>query len=176
MNSRKSEVSYTTPSKVPYHQNNRKGRFDLSNEQLKEIKAAFNLLDSLNTGKIDYHELKVAMRALGFDVKKKEVLDLIQKYDKTNTGYIDFENFKEIMVKKFSERDPMDEINRAFELFDEDNKGNIVFKDLKRVSMELGHNLTDDDLRAMIEEFDNDRDGAISKEDFVNIMRQTSLY
>ncbi|UKJ87752.2 centrin 3 [Theileria orientalis] len=176
MNSRKSEVSYTPSSKLSYTQNNRRARFELRSDQMKEITAAFNLLDSSNSGKIDYHELKVAMKALGFDVKKQEVLDLIAKYDKTNTGYVDFENFKEIMVKKFSERDPMDEINRAFALFDEDNKGNIVFKDLKRVSMELGHDLSDEDLRAMIEEFDNDRDGAISKEDFISIMRQTSLY
>ncbi|AFZ80373.1 centrin, putative [Theileria equi strain WA] len=176
MNSRKSEASYNTPIKIAFGQNNRRGRFELRSDQLKEISAAFNLLDSNNTGRIDYHELKVAMRALGFEVKKQEVLDLIAKYDKTNSGNIDFENFKDIMTKKFYERDPMDEINRAFDLFDEDKKGKIVFNDLKRVSRELGHDLSDEDLRAMIEEFDNDRDGAISKEDFVGIMRQTTLY
>ncbi|ORM39645.1 Caltractin [Babesia sp. Xinjiang] len=170
------ESNYNGPSKLVSGQNNRRGKTEIREDHLREISAAFSLLDSANTGKIDYHELKVAMRALGFEAKKQEVLQLMSKYDTMETGYIDFEAFKEIMVKKISERDPMDEINRAFELFDEDNKGKISFKDLKRVSKELGHNLSDDELRAMIDEFDNDRDGAISKEDFVTIMRQTTIY
>ncbi len=45
-------------------------RQELSEEQKQEIKEAFDLFDTDKTGTIDYHELKVAMRALGFDVKK----------------------------------------------------------------------------------------------------------
>ena len=45
-------------------------RAELSDEQKQEIKEAFDLFDTDKTGTIDYHELKVAMRALGFDVKK----------------------------------------------------------------------------------------------------------
>lgn len=48
----------------------RKQRHELSEEQKQEIKEAFDLFDTDKTGTIDYHELKVAMRALGFDVKK----------------------------------------------------------------------------------------------------------
>ena len=50
--------------------NKRKQRQELSEEQRQEIKEAFDLFDTDKTGTIDYHELKVAMRALGFDVKK----------------------------------------------------------------------------------------------------------
>ena len=48
----------------------RRARQELSDEQRQEIKEAFELFDTDKTGTIDYHELKVAMRALGFDVKK----------------------------------------------------------------------------------------------------------
>ena len=48
----------------------RRQRQELSEEQKQEIKEAFDLFDTDKTGTIDYHELKVAMRALGFDVKK----------------------------------------------------------------------------------------------------------
>ncbi|KAK1934816.1 putative centrin 3 [Babesia divergens] len=170
------DINYNATNRLNFGENLRNGKSVVRDDHLKEISAAFSLLDSANTGKIDYHELKVAIRALGFDVKKQEVLQLMAKYDTMETGYIDFDGFKSIMIKKISERDPMEEINRAFELFDEDDKGKISFKDLQRVSKELGHNLGDEELRAMIEEFDNDRDGAISKEDFINIMRQTTIY
>ena len=50
--------------------NPKRRRQELSEEQRQEIKEAFELFDTDKTGTIDYHELKVAMRALGFDVKK----------------------------------------------------------------------------------------------------------
>lgn len=52
-------------------------KFQLSEDQKHEIKEAFDLFDTEKTGKMDYNELKVTLKALGFDLKKKEVLDLI---------------------------------------------------------------------------------------------------
>lgn len=38
---------------------------ELSEDQKQEIKEAFDLFDTERSGSIDYHELKVIMRALG---------------------------------------------------------------------------------------------------------------
>ena len=70
----------------------------------------------------------------------------------------------------------MDEILKAFKLFDEEGDGNISVKNLRRVARELGENLSDQELEAMVEEFDSDGDGKINQEDFINIMTQSSLY
>ena len=152
-------------------QGKKKMRQELSEEQKQEIKEAFDLFDTNKTGTIDYHELKVAMRALGFDVKKPEVVDLMNEYDREGTGSIEYPDFLDIMTTKIRNRDPVEEIMKAFKLFDEDNTGRITLRNLKRVARELGENFSDDELQAMIDEFDKDQDGEISSEEFLNIMK-----
>jgi len=153
----------------------RRGRFEISEEQKQEVKEAFDLFDTDKSGSIDYHELKVAIRALGFDVRKPEVLELMRQYDKENLGRIEYHDFLEIMTQKISDRDPSEEMFKAFRLFDDDGTGYISLKNLKRVARELGEHLSDEELRAMIDEFDKDADGQISQDEFLNIMKQSSI-
>ena len=49
----------------------------------------------------------------------------------------------------------------------------ITLKNMRRVAKELGENLTDDELQAMIDEFDRDQDGAISSDEFFAIMKSS---
>jgi centrin-3 len=64
-------------------------RPELSDEQKQEIKEAFELFDTDKDGAVDYHELKVAMRALGFDLKKAEELKTLRDHDKTGHGLLE---------------------------------------------------------------------------------------
>ena len=68
----------------------------LSEEQKQEIKEAFDLFDTDHDGAIDYHELKVAMRALGFELKKAEVLKLIRDHDRQGDDLMEFDDFNKI--------------------------------------------------------------------------------
>eukprot|EP00971_Amphidinium_carterae_P131621 2606733-Amphidinium_carterae.1 len=57
-----------------------------------------------------------------------------------------------MMTHKILNRDPKDEILKAFRLFDDDETGKISFKNLKRVAKELGERMTDEELQEMIDE------------------------
>lgn len=50
------------------------------------------------------------------------------------------------MSEKILARDPMEEIRRAFQLFDDDNTGKISLRNLRRVAKEIGDRLEDDEL------------------------------
>merc|ERR1712167_293872 len=131
-----------------------KKRSELTEEQRQEIKEAFDLFDTDGSGTIDAKELKVAMRALGFEPKKEEIRKMIAD----------------------AERDPREEMLKAFRLFDDDETGKISFKNLKRVAKELGENMTDDEIQEMIDEADRDGDGEIGEEEFMRIMKKTNLF
>ncbi|KAJ3041559.1 Calcium-binding component of the spindle pole body (SPB) half-bridge [Rhizophlyctis rosea] len=160
---------YTNPK-----QKRRHARPELTEEQKLEIKEAFELFDTDKDNALDYHELKVAMRALGFDVKKAEVLKILREYDKEGHGMIEFDDFNKVMTERMLDRDPLEEIKKAFQLFDDDGTGKISLRNLRRVAKEIGENLDDDELQAMIDEFDLDQDGEINEQEFIGIMTDTN--
>eukprot|EP01084_Bolivina_argentea_P013711 25707_1 len=151
-------------------------RFDLTDEQKQEIKEAFELFDTDGSGSIDAKELKVAMHALGFEPKKEEIRKMIEDIDVDGSGTIDFQEFLSMMTQKMSEKDSEEDILKAFKLFDDDETGKISFRNLKRVAKELGENMCDEELQEMIDEADMDGDGEICEEEFLRIMKKTSLY
>jgi len=181
-------------------------RFELSQEQKQEIKEAFDLFDSDGKKKLDYHEVKVALRALGFDPNSSNsninsnsnskfqnhssaisndhgnsgtssafYEHLRQDYDRQNTGYLEFEDFQDLLYTRYSQETPQELASKAFKLFDEANLGYVDVKTLRKVARELGERLSDDELGAMIEEFDLDGDGVINEEEFGKIMTESFL-
>ena len=82
-------------------------RQELTEKQKKDIKEAFDLFDADGSGVIDIKELKVALRALGFEPKKDEIKKLISEInteskDKENTNSIDYTEFLQIMTAKMN--------------------------------------------------------------------------
>ncbi|XP_076842737.1 centrin-3 [Brachyhypopomus gauderio] len=163
-------MSLSLRNELSAEKSKRKKRRELTDEQKDEIKEAFELFDTDKDKEIDYHELKVAMRALGFEVKKVDVLNILKDYDKNGTGKITYEDFKDVVTDRILDRDPKEEILKAFKLFDDDDSGKISLRNLRRVARELGEDVNDDELRAMIDEFDTDGDGEINQEEFISIM------
>merc|ERR1712139_212162 len=122
----------------------------LSEEQLDEIREAFSLFDSDASSAIDVRELKAAMRALGFEVKNEGLKKMVTDIDNDGNGTIEFTEFLQMMTGKMGEKDPREDIEKVFKLFDDDNTNKISFRNLARVAEELGENIDDEELQDMI--------------------------
>merc|ERR1712070_699791 len=147
-------------------------------DQKAEIKEAFDLFDTDGTGTIEAKELKVALRALGFEPKKEELKKLVSDLDRSSSshgqGMLDFNEFLEIMTAKMSEKDSKEQTLKAFQLF-KGPSGKISFDDLKAVAKELGEMMSDEELQEMIREADKDDDNEVSEEEFMRIIRRSTL-
>ena len=157
---------------------------ELTEVQKAEVKEAFDLFDSNGQGMIDLQALKVALRALGFEPQKEEIKKLVSDQnnniahrdkdrdsrDKEGQVTIDFNDFLDIMTTKMSERDSEQELSKAFILFGQ-SKDHITFEDLKTIARELGENMSDDELKEMMFEANrHDREGNVTREEFMNIL------
>ncbi len=65
-------------------------------------------------------------------------------------------------------------------MFDDDHSGKISLKNMKRVARELGENLSEEELQAMIDEFDRDQVGGWAFRErvlyFVYAYDQSNIY
>jgi Ca2+-binding EF-hand superfamily protein len=94
------------------------------------------------TGTIDPKELKAAMQSLGFEAKNQTIYQMIADIDKDGNGSIDFEEFLDMMTAKMSDKDTREDIQKVFNLFDDDQSGKISLRNLKRVAKELGETMS----------------------------------
>ncbi|CAG8053197.1 unnamed protein product [Penicillium olsonii] len=144
----------------------------LTEEQVSEYKEAFSLFDKDGDGQITTKELGTVMRSLGQNPSESELQDMINEVDADNNGTIDFPEFLTMMARKMKDTDSEEEIREAFKVFDRDNNGFISAAELRHVMTSIGEKLTDDEVDEMIREADQDGDGRIDYNEFVQLMMQ----
>jgi Ca2+-binding EF-hand superfamily protein len=94
----------------------------LNAKQKADIKDAFDHFDQGGAGKIRKKELKVILRALGFDPSNEELDKLMQGTNGDNTtDSIDFQEFMDIMLTKIEEKLSPNDIKYAFKKIAECN-------------------------------------------------------
>ena len=146
----------------------RKPPASFTDEQIEEIREAFNLFDSDGSGAINYKELKAAMRALGFDTSKEEMQKIIDEIDADGSGEIEFPEFMQMMTGKMGAVESYAEIMKLFSRFDRNGKGYIDFSDVKYIAKELGENVPEAYLEQMI--IQAGANGRVSPEQFHKVL------
>ncbi|KJH53161.1 EF hand [Dictyocaulus viviparus] len=159
----------------------------------KEAEAAFAMCNEERPHLLKLSDLKLVMRALGFDPRNAQIDQMTMRFremQRTKVGghqgshhsvivtdHMDVDEFLEILKEDGIEKDETtDEMRSAFKLFDKEGKGWITAENLRQVAIELGEELSEEDLEEMIQEASKDAEGRVAEADFFAIMKRTCLY
>ncbi|XP_078437444.1 uncharacterized protein LOC144708023 [Wolffia australiana] len=145
----------------------------LTQGQIAEFKEAFCLFDKDGDGSITLDELTSVIRSLGNVVNQDEIQEMIDEVDVDHNGTVDFHEFISIMTSKTKDADASDELTEAFKVFDRDQNGYISADELRNVMINLGENMSDEEVDQMIREADLDGDGQVNFDEFVRMMMTT---
>lgn len=78
----------------------------LDDDQLAELRAAFDTIDEDNNGFITLQELDTALRCVNIKLPGYEIRELIGKYDKNHQdGKLDMEEFTQLYIQEKTKRD-----------------------------------------------------------------------
>lgn len=143
---------------------------NMSQEPEKEVHRHFTRLDKDGNGYLAADELKLLLLDMGFApvAAKEEAENMLKAADENNDGQVDFEEFKQVWHRKLlSQHDQY--IHRVFAVFDDNGDGYIDARELQSV---LGDDF--DNIKAMIDEVDENNDGKLSFVEFQKAMQEES--
>ncbi|MCD7473351.1 Calcium-dependent protein kinase 21 [Datura stramonium] len=142
---------------------------NLSEEEIKGLKAMFANMDTDNSGTITYEELKSGLARLGSKLSEAELKQLMEAADVDGNGTIDYIEFVTATMHRHRlERD--DHLFKAFQYFDTDRSGFITRDELESAMKEYGMG-DEATIKEIIAEVDTDHDGRINYEEFCAMMR-----
>uniref|UniRef100_A0A0D9XZE0 non-specific serine/threonine protein kinase n=1 Tax=Leersia perrieri TaxID=77586 RepID=A0A0D9XZE0_9ORYZ len=126
---------------------------NLSEEEITGLKEMFKMMDTDNSGQIDYEELKAGLDRVGANMKESEIYQLMQAADIDNSGTLDYDEFIAATLH-LNKVEREDHLYAAIQYFDKDRSGYITSDEVQQACDEFG--IEDVRLEDMIGEVDQD--------------------
>ncbi|XP_075490180.1 LOW QUALITY PROTEIN: calcium-dependent protein kinase 10-like [Primulina tabacum] len=142
----------------------------LSVEEVEVMRDMFALMDTDRDGKVSYEELKAGLRKVGSQLAEPEIKLMMDVADVDGNGVLDYGEF--VAVTIHLQRMENDEhFRRAFMFFDRDGSGYIELHELQEALVDDSGETDNDVINDIMREVDTDKDGQISYDEFVAMMK-----
>ena len=125
----------------------------LSRKELGAVKKMFRLFQDRD-GTIDPHDVITSMQTLRLNEKSPVIYELFEEFDtpENSKNRLDYEEFVDLLSQKLSDKDSQKSIERFYEAFlTNTNKDKIDFDVLKKVAQDVGDDITDEQIRKLLE-------------------------
>ncbi|CAL1406357.1 unnamed protein product [Linum trigynum] len=142
----------------------------LSLEEVEVIRDMFTLMDTDGDGKVSYEELRAGLWNVGSQLAEPEIKMLMEVADVDGNGTLDYGEFVAVTIH-LQKMENNEHVRRAFVYFDKDGSGYIDLDELREALVD-GNGETDEAaLNDIMREVDTDKDGCISYDEFVTMMK-----
>ncbi|KAL6202778.1 hypothetical protein ACLB2K_026483 [Fragaria x ananassa] len=142
----------------------------LSVEEVAGIKEAFQLMDADNKGKVSLDQLRSGIQKLGQQIPDPDLKILMEAADVDGDGALNYGEFVAVSVhlKKMANDE---HLRKAFEFFDQNQSGYIEIEELRNALNDDVDAGGEEVIHAIMHDVDTDKDGRISYEEFVAMMK-----
>lgn len=141
-----------------------------SKEQVEDLRATFSMFDTDGSGSISREELLIVLRRFGQNIESLNLSNIMNEIDSNNDGVVDFNEFLTILEKSKIGGDDECELQTAFDMIDTNNDGFISGLELKTLLEKVNYSMTDDEIVAIMDECDINRDGLLDYSEFHKLM------
>ncbi|CAF0929040.1 unnamed protein product [Brachionus calyciflorus] len=142
----------------------------LTEKDKEDLKKAFNKYDKKNSGNIKPNEIADVFRMAGQNPTIEDCNKMIAEAEEPGTGMLMFEDLEKICEKYWRNYENYAlELREACVAFDRQDMGLMDFDEVKRILMQYGEQLDDNDIDLFASAFVNDT-GKIIVDDFIKQM------
>ncbi|GFQ03923.1 calcium-dependent protein kinase 10 [Phtheirospermum japonicum] len=133
-------------------------------------KDMFTLMDTDDDEKITYEELKAGLKKVGSQLAEPEIKLLMDVADVDGNGVLDYGEFVAVTIH-LQRMENNEHIRKAFLFFDKDESGYIELDELQEALVDESGETDLDALNNIMQEVDTNKDGKISYDEFVAMMK-----
>jgi len=145
-----------------------------TNVEIAEVGKTFDAMDSDKSGVISHDEFAELLKRMGAGTTRDEIERIVSVLDSDQNGEVTREEFLDWYAQSIGQDHltPHERAKDLFHIFDQNDSGEITIGEFKSKLDALQMGLTVDEIGAIVNELDRDRNGAVSLEEFEHLLHK----
>ena len=145
----------------------------LTEQDIYELYDAFDIFDINCDGNISIDKLNSLLFSLKQYITKEELNNILKEEGLDKSETINFNQFLIILGNKVNQKiiDEDEYLRNLFDTMDRNKNGVISLHELRYIVLHSNEEISEEDIELLMESVDQDKDGFISYNEFLSIMK-----